>query len=255
MEESGQRTDFHRERGFTLVEIMVAMAIASIVVGAMYSTYALQRRTHAVQQATSEMQQNVRAALVMLVGDLTMAGYDPTGAGGFGFEKVTTFSGKNLTEAVTTSSTTLAFTSDLDEDGTVDRIAEDINGDGYENISEIEQIAYRLDPDPAENILQRYSSVSGSGEWQPVAENIEAISFNFLDEDGIAITPLSATNVKNIRTVQIAVLALSEGIDRNQNAATYTVPWSTTGEFGTFNDNFQRRMLITTVKLRNMGLQ
>lgn len=253
MKNSRRKTDTFRERGFTLVEVMVALAISSIVVGAMYSTYALQRRTHAVQQATSEMQQNVRAALVMLVGDLTMAGYDPTGAGGFGFEKSATFSGKNLTEVVTTSSITLAFTSDLDEDGTVDRgEAEDINGDGHHTMSEMEQIAYKLNNKLE---LQRYSTTNGMFEWQTVAEHIEAISFNFLDEDDAVITPLSATNVDDIRTVQIAVLARSEGIDRNQNAATYTTPapWSLT--LGTFNDNFQRRMLITTVKLRNMGLQ
>jgi type IV pilus assembly protein PilW len=255
MEESGQRTDFHRERGFTLVEIMVALAIASIVVGAMYSTYALQRRTHAVQQATSEMQQNVRAALVMLVGDLNMAGYDPTGAGGFGFKASTIFQRADgaLSAAVKTDASNLAFTSDLNENGLLDRDTVNINGD-TKGMSEMEQVAYRFNA--AENTLQRYSSMNGNNQqWQIVAENIEAIGFNFLNEDGIAITPLSATNVDDIRTVQIAVLARSEGIDRNQNAATYTTPapWSLT--LGTFNDNFQRRMLVTSVKLRNMGLQ
>jgi len=249
MEDSKRKTGTFRERGFTLVELMVSLVIASIVVGAMYSTYVIQRRTHAVQQATSEMQQNVRAALVLLAGDLKMAGYDPTGVGGFGFSKSATFSnGNSLTEAVTTSSTTLAFTSDLDEDGTIDKAAEDINGDGNNDMSEMEQIAYKL----KDNELQRYSTRNGIVEWQIVAENIEAISFDFLDEDGTSITPISATNTDDFRTVRMALLARSEGIDKNQKSATYTAPWVT---FGPFNDNFQRRMLVTSVKLRNMGLQ
>ncbi len=257
MDKSRRKNDAFRERGFTLVEVMIAMAIAGIVVGAMYSTYAIQRRTHAVQQATSEMQQNVRAALVLLVGDLKMAGYNPTGIGDFGFRSSATFSnGATLTEAVTTSSTTLAFTSDLDGDGVIDEAAQDINGDTNFDMSEMEQITYRLNS----NTLQRYSTIPSHEGWQIVAENIEAIHFDFLDEDNNIITPLSATNEDQVRTVQIALLARSEGIDRNQTAATYTVNVDVNGiqtqtQSWSFNDNFQRRMLVTSVKLRNMGLQ
>ncbi|MCI5209664.1 MAG: prepilin-type N-terminal cleavage/methylation domain-containing protein, partial [Candidatus Electrothrix sp. ATG2] len=200
-----------KQKGFTLVEVMISMLIAGILVGAMYSTYTVQRRTQAVQESTSEMQQNIRAALMVLSSDLVMAGYDPQGVGGFGFEAVATFSNgatPSLTEDVTTSSTSLAFTADLDRDGTLDRAAEDINEDGNKDLSEMEQIAYRLN----DNTLQRYSTRNGVIEWQIVAENIEALSFNFLDQDGNKLASIDSITEDDIRTVQVALLARSRGI-------------------------------------------
>ena len=63
------------EAGFTLTELLVAMAISGILLGAIVSTCITQRKTYAVQEQVTEMTLNVRAALDMLTREVRMAGY------------------------------------------------------------------------------------------------------------------------------------------------------------------------------------
>ncbi|NIS62022.1 MAG: prepilin-type N-terminal cleavage/methylation domain-containing protein, partial [Proteobacteria bacterium] len=63
------------QRGLTLIELMVALAIAFIVVGAVYRTFTSQQRTYSIQDQVAEAQQNARVALNILMRDLRMAGY------------------------------------------------------------------------------------------------------------------------------------------------------------------------------------
>ena len=64
--------------GFTLIELMIAMAIAGLVFTAVYAAFGSQMRTHAGQQMTVEIQQNIRAAFTLMQHDIRMAGYDAT---------------------------------------------------------------------------------------------------------------------------------------------------------------------------------
>jgi prepilin-type N-terminal cleavage/methylation domain-containing protein len=62
--------------GFTLVELMIAMAITGLVLAAVYAAFGSQLRTHVGQQMTVEIQQNIRAAFTLMQHDIRMAGYD-----------------------------------------------------------------------------------------------------------------------------------------------------------------------------------
>lgn len=64
-------------RGFTLVEIIVVLFIMAVVSTAVYKLFAQQQRTYTTQDMVVEMQQNVRAAVDMMIRELRMAGYDP----------------------------------------------------------------------------------------------------------------------------------------------------------------------------------
>jgi prepilin-type N-terminal cleavage/methylation domain-containing protein len=55
----------HR-RGFTLVELLVALAIGAILIGITYTIFVTQRRSHVVQEQVGEMQQNGRVAADLL---------------------------------------------------------------------------------------------------------------------------------------------------------------------------------------------
>jgi len=68
-----------REKGFTLVELLIAMALALVIITALSSAFISQRKTYAVQEQVSEMVQNARAAMDMITREVKMAGYDPTG--------------------------------------------------------------------------------------------------------------------------------------------------------------------------------
>jgi len=64
--------------GFTLIELMIAMVIASIVAAAIMMAFDSQQKTQVNQQLVVEMQQDARAALYLMQQDIRMAGYDET---------------------------------------------------------------------------------------------------------------------------------------------------------------------------------
>ena len=70
------RTDTGRnESGFTLTEMMAALAVTAILVTSIYHLYIAQSRTYAVQAEISEMQQNGRVAMNIISRDIRMAGF------------------------------------------------------------------------------------------------------------------------------------------------------------------------------------
>lgn len=66
-------TFWKNRQGFSLVEIMVAMVIMGVVVGAVYSTFINTQRHAYTQEEVVEVQQNLRAGLDFLVKDIRMA--------------------------------------------------------------------------------------------------------------------------------------------------------------------------------------
>ena len=105
-----ERRCIGNDRGITLIELMVAMAVAGIVLMAIYSAYHTQSTIYATQSVELNMQQNVRGALYLLEREIRMAGYDQTSAGGFGITSVSDVNGNSA----------ITFTSDLDDDGVLD---------------------------------------------------------------------------------------------------------------------------------------
>ena len=63
------------QRGLTLIELMVGLAISFIVIAAVYRTFISQQKTYAVQDQVAEAQQNARVGMNILMRDLRMAGY------------------------------------------------------------------------------------------------------------------------------------------------------------------------------------
>ena len=62
------------DRGFTLVELMIAMAIGLVVLGAMYGVFTMHNKTFGTQEQIAEMQQSARAAMGMMTREIRMAG-------------------------------------------------------------------------------------------------------------------------------------------------------------------------------------
>jgi prepilin-type N-terminal cleavage/methylation domain-containing protein len=72
--------------GFSLVELLVAIAISSILAIAFWTLAATQDSTYKAQDSTGEMQQNLRVAVQMLSGSIIGAGLGP---------QVSTINGQN----------------------------------------------------------------------------------------------------------------------------------------------------------------
>ena len=70
----------HCKRGFTLIELLISMVVGIIVLGAMVSTFIIQRKSYDVQEQITEMIQNARAAMDIMSREIRMAGYQVEGS-------------------------------------------------------------------------------------------------------------------------------------------------------------------------------
>ena len=63
-----------RKSGFTLVELLVAMAMALMVLSIMFTMFRTSNRSYILQDRVAEMQQNLRVAMYTISRDVRMAG-------------------------------------------------------------------------------------------------------------------------------------------------------------------------------------
>jgi type IV pilus assembly protein PilW len=245
-----------KRSGFTLVEILVALALAGIVSAAVYNVYISQNKSYVVQDRVAEMQQNLRAAMYMMKREIRMAGYDPSGSVDAGFvtglgdaadpdwedeAKKATTDDDNTDDLRTRAIDRVAFTIDDDGDGTI----EDANE---------ERVAYRLGGDE-EDELQRLSA--GAKEWHTLAQDIDAVDFVYLGAGGPTdVLDLSVDDLASIRSVQITLVARANFRDQDYTNNTVYVnqQGDTILDMSADPDNFRRRRLTTQVRCRNLGL-
>jgi prepilin-type N-terminal cleavage/methylation domain-containing protein len=75
----GKRLRIHlplNKGGVTLIELLVALVIGSIVVAGIYRVFVAQTRAYTIQDQVVEVQQSIRSAMEVILRDLRMAGYD-----------------------------------------------------------------------------------------------------------------------------------------------------------------------------------
>ncbi|MBW1982881.1 MAG: prepilin-type N-terminal cleavage/methylation domain-containing protein, partial [Deltaproteobacteria bacterium] len=154
--------------GFTLVELIVALAVALTVMGAVYSTYKAQQDSYIAQEQVAEMQENLRAALYVMAHEIRMAGFDPTG--------------NASATVVSAADTSITFTQDIndgidtDSDGSTDEGDEAIASDG-DVADRNENITYTTAVVSGVPVLQRQDAFSGSS--QTLAEYIDGLGFAY----------------------------------------------------------------------------
>jgi len=177
--------------GFTLVELLVYIALTGIVLTGIYSLLISNSKAYTSQENSMAMNQDLRAAMDMMVREIRMAGYDPTRAGGMGF-----IGGGPANDV--SDSDSIRFTLDLNDDGASTGSNEDIN--------------YYLYTTSGVQKIGRKSTSAGSP--QPIAETITALGFVYRDaNDGVLTPPLDAAAAAAIRTVQISITAQTPNLD------------------------------------------
>ena len=66
---------FKKDKGITLIELMVALVIGGFLLAATYRTFISQQKTFVIQEQVVDMQQNVRAAINRMMTELRMSGF------------------------------------------------------------------------------------------------------------------------------------------------------------------------------------
>lgn len=217
--------------GFTLVEVIIAMLVGTMVMAAVMTSFQSQHWTYVAQDEVVEMQQNARVAMDMLVRDIRSAGYDPNklGAG-------ITAAGDG------TEGSPLQFT--REEDAVIPAGLETIAYslfDAYDTIN-------RNDGAVDDLALQTTDSGGATAGRQAIAENISRLEFRYLDENGNVTATLG-----DIRSIQVSIMVEASQRDTKSTppARTYTTP---SGAIWNSTPGFRSVYLTTTVQCRNLGL-
>ncbi|GAB6905286.1 putative Prepilin-type N-terminal cleavage/methylation domain-containing protein [Desulfosarcina cetonica] len=283
----------NHQDGFSLIELMVAMAITAVVLAGIYGAYQDQLRTSITQQRIVDMNQNLRTATLIIERDLRMGGANPTGDAPAG---ITTAEADKLVIAMDdggddniagNSSNALDDDKDNDGDDVVDEgsDAQDNDGDGlYDEEDEAEWydgdvtdqgevVMFDLNDG---NLRRRANSqgsddpTDGTGITKWIATNIDAINFVYLDADGDVLpTPVTGGDLNDIHSVQVTIIARSGDtvpvlMRKHTDNTVYRDPREpdsvdpTVGKVildkSAAPDQFRRQMVTTTIKCRNMGL-
>lgn len=64
-----------KEKGLTLIELLVALVISGLLIAGLYRTFISQQKTFTVQEQVVDMQQNVRVAVNRMMTEIRMAGF------------------------------------------------------------------------------------------------------------------------------------------------------------------------------------
>ena len=254
-------------RGFTLVEVLIAMALTGIIGVTILNLYISSVRTYQAQLQVTEIQQNLRAGLDSLVTDLRMAGYNKGSDAPVGL--------------ISAGSSSVHFSMDLNSDGDIADTNEDLTYSRY-----------------LSGVIPRLGRKSGLGNNSPVAEYIEALGFayafdadadgaldadaagrihwavmeiggNWIELDSDADNRISSSDDSDadgiidgtdtgilakeadIRAVQIWLLGRAPQPDPKFTANHSFVVGD---RVLTFNDNYRRQLLQTSVSCRNLRL-
>lgn len=259
---------YKNDKGFTLIEILIAMALVGIVMTGVYRVYAQQVAINNTQTLVRDMQQNIRAAMYYMEQEIKLAGLDPSGNADAGVER--------------------AWTGEV-------RVSADFGGgipgdpiaffDGA--IANNEQVTYRLDPDAnndgvcdnlAAGSLVPCNLVRIQGDptdplnlASVVAQNIDAIDFAYLGVDTnqpgcdtncvLAVVPVPDDELDNIRSVQVSIVARAGGASLPGLMIPYDHSRFFMGQGGQVvltnlltNDGYRRNLLTNEINCRNMGL-
>jgi len=66
---------FKKAQGITLIELLIALVISSILIAGIYRTFIQQQKSYATQDQVADMQQNVRVAINRMMREIRMAGF------------------------------------------------------------------------------------------------------------------------------------------------------------------------------------
>ena len=262
-------TVFKKGNGVTLIELLIALVLSSILTAALYRVFISQQNAYTVQEQVADMQQNVRTAMGQMTKEIRMAGY--------GGDMLTIFGHINgFTDIVTPASNAITviladqvgvlkqntakgahqlkvtnariFNADkkryLCLNGLNNYLVQSVTEDtilltaplaeGHpinQPVYLVKAVSYYLGSSGAKTVLRRNENTGGGG--QPLADNIESLEFTYFDANGNA-----TSNPSDIRMVNVTVTAKTNMLDPQLKGG----------------DGYRRRTLSSNIRVRNMGL-
>ena len=196
--------NFSREKskGFSLVELLVAIAISSVVLLVVGQFFISTNKTNTILEKAASTQQGIRAVMEMMTRDIRMAGLDPLdSASTAGFVD-------NGNDYDDTDANSIAIAYDYYENSSGTPGSDGDCGDFRENV------CYSFDA-ANERLVYHWSNDGGST-WASEAltedGTISDLTFSYLDEDGNTTTILADIRVVVINISGTIAGAYSEDL-------------------------------------------
>jgi len=205
-------------RGFTLIELMIALLIMGILLTAIYRVFISQESMFRAQEQAAEMQENVRATSEFLHQEMSWLGYEIP-------DLAIRYAG----------TTQIIYKANLPNTGGTDSF-----------------VRYTFDP-TSERIMRAVETTlvaaQNDNNLRVLANDVDSLTFSYFDGFGAQLTDISPTNpaisptddnaLATIRRVRSTLVVKSSRPDWN-----YTHP--------TAGDNFRRRSAVVEVRTRNV---
>jgi type IV pilus assembly protein PilW len=225
------------KNGFSLVELLVALAMASVIMTAMFLVYKAQVMGKTAQEVTLELQQSGRAGLELITRDIRMAGCDPLRVSGAGF--------------VTANAGDMRITMDIAGFGNTDRESDGVIEDSGEDVRYAINTSGHLG-------RETFTFGTMSGNLQPLVRNVDALDFQYLDSDGNDLgDPVDLTAIRSVEVSFVVRSGTDSGAQRGMLAEqTDTRRYRNlqgTQILPAQNDDARRLQFSTTIHCRNMG--
>jgi len=243
----------HKQHGFTLVEIMIAITIGLVMLAGILQINQANKESNRLQRNMGFVQENIRSAMELLARDIRMAGYyeddnsaNPISAPIAPFVVATTWDDSN--ELNTTGSDTITLNYESDQDCLGQTTPVVAAGPAAGNRFAINHYFIR-----DQRLMCRGN---GNATAQPLVDGVE--SLQILYGENTNDDPLSANryvraeqiaDMGNVVSVRIGMRFISQetvrsAIDANSYTLLDAAPF-------TPNDRLLRREITTTVSLRN----
>ena len=161
--------------GFSMIELLIVIAILAILFTFMYKGFERLNRYYTAENVKASTQQSTRIGIEMMVQDIRRAGLNPLGTAGAGI--------------VAASPTSFRFTADANFDGDVADPSEDIT--------------YGLNLNGACGTCLQQTNHLGT---ETLLGDVNTLAFTYLDDTGTAIPAVNlAARRADIRTVGISL--------------------------------------------------
>ena len=173
-----------------MVELLLALATSTIILGAIYSVFNITNKNVTTQNVAASVQQSLRSAIGLMSRDIRLAGLDPIGTDSFGIEYA--------------AQTKIRFTLDSIDSGTGDF-------NGVVDETNFEEVTYDFNLG-GKQIIQTLHETASSPNSAVLISNITNLNFAYFDaansdliDYGLSPPRVPDDKLADIRSVEILI--------------------------------------------------